>query len=57
MKFIGKTTGYTKWDHTRNEDILDKQQIKPVTDYVQNYQRKCTEHVNRMNAGKIPKQI
>jgi hypothetical protein len=49
--------GYTKWDYERNEDIVDKLKIKPLIDYVQNYQRKVKEHVNRMNTGKIPKQI
>jgi len=40
MKFLRKTTGYTKWEHKRDEDILDKLRIKLVIDYIQNYQRK-----------------
>jgi hypothetical protein len=35
MKFMRRTTGYTKWDHRRNEEILDKIKIKPVIDYSQ----------------------
>jgi len=37
MKFLQRTACYTKWDQKRKEDILDKQKIKPVIDYVQNY--------------------
>jgi hypothetical protein len=57
MKFVQGTAGYTKWDHKRNEDILDKLKIKPIIDYIQNYQRKWKEHMNRMNEGRNPKQI
>jgi hypothetical protein len=32
--------GYTKGDHRRNADILEKLKIKPVIDYIHNYQRK-----------------
>jgi hypothetical protein len=57
MKFTGRTVGYTNWDHKRNESILDKLKTKPLIDYFQNYQRKWKEHMNRMNRGRIPKQI
>jgi len=57
MKFIRSTGGYIKWDHKRNYDILDKPKTKPVTDYIQNCQRKWKEHMNRMNTGRIQKQI
>jgi hypothetical protein len=52
-----RTASYTKGDHKGNEDILDKLKIKSAIDYVQNFQSKCEEEVNRMNTGKIPKQI
>jgi hypothetical protein len=38
MKFTQRTTGYMKWDHKRDEDIITELKIKPVTDYIQNYQ-------------------
>jgi hypothetical protein len=38
----------------RSVDSLDKQKIKPVIDYILNYQWKWKEHVNRINTGKIP---
>jgi hypothetical protein len=44
MKFQQRTGNYTKWDHKRNEDILDKLKIKPVIDYIHNYQREWKEH-------------
>jgi len=28
MKFMRRTAGYTKWNHKRNEDILDILKIK-----------------------------
>jgi len=56
MKFERRTAGYTEQDHKRNERILNKL-IKPITDYIQNYQRKWKKHVNKMNAGWIRKQI
>jgi hypothetical protein len=52
MKFMHIAAGYTKWDHKRNEDIVDEMKIKLMVDYVQNYQRKWKDHVNRMNTGK-----
>jgi len=57
MKFMQRTACYTKWDHRRNEDTTGKLKIKPVIDYIHNYQRKWKEHMNRMNTGRIPWQI
>jgi hypothetical protein len=47
MTFMRRTAGYTKWDHKRNGDTLNKLKIKPVMGYIQNYQRKWKEYVNR----------
>jgi hypothetical protein len=41
----------------KNEDILEKLKMKQVIDYNQNYKRKWKECINRMNTGRIPKQI
>jgi len=57
MIFMRRTAAYTKWDHKTNEDTLDKLQVKPMIQYIQNYRRKWKERVNRMNTGWIPKQI
>jgi hypothetical protein len=40
---------------TYYEDILDKLNIKPVINYIQNYQRKWKDHVNGMNTNRVPK--
>jgi hypothetical protein len=29
-----KNSGYTNWNHRRNEEILDKLKIIPVIDYI-----------------------
>jgi len=42
-----------KRDHKRNEDILDKQKTKPMTEYSQNYQWKWSEHVKMTNTGNV----
>jgi hypothetical protein len=39
MKFIQRTAGFTKWDHRRTEEILNKLKIKSMTVYIQNYQK------------------
>jgi hypothetical protein len=52
-----RTAGYTKWAHKRNKDILDKLKIQPMLDYLQNYQMKWKEHVNKINTGRIQKQV
>jgi hypothetical protein len=49
MKFVQRTVDY------KSRNISDKLNIKPVTDYIQNYQRKW--NMNRMNIERIPKQI
>jgi hypothetical protein len=40
-----------------NEDILDNLRIIQMVNYIQNYQRKWKEHVNKVNTGGILKQI
>jgi hypothetical protein len=57
MKFMRRTAGQTKLDHKGNQNILDKLTFKSVIDYIQNYQRKWTKHVNKRNRGRILKQI
>ena len=34
MKFMRCTTGYTKWDHKHNNDIMDKLQLEPIINYI-----------------------
>jgi hypothetical protein len=57
MKFMRRAEGYTKSDHKRNEDILTELKIEPMIDYVNHYQESRRSHVNRMDAGRIPKAV
>jgi hypothetical protein len=41
----------------KKENISDTLKIKPMIEYIQNYHRKWEEQMNRMNKGRIPKQI
>jgi hypothetical protein len=34
MCFLGRTAGYTHWDHKRNEDILTELQISQITEFM-----------------------
>jgi hypothetical protein len=54
---MGRTAGYSKWDHERNEDILAELKTKPVTDYIKHHQENWRSHVNRINADGFPEAI
>jgi hypothetical protein len=34
MKLMQRAAGYNKWNHRRNENILDKLKIKPLIYYI-----------------------
>jgi hypothetical protein len=34
MRFLKSTTGYTRWHHKRNEDILTELQISEITEFI-----------------------
>jgi hypothetical protein len=55
MKFICRIACYTKWDQKRNEDILDELKMKPMIDYIQNYQRKWKEHMEQNEYRRNPR--
>ena len=44
-----RIAGYTKWDHERNEDILQELGLEPVLQYIHQYL-----HVKRMPRSRIP---
>jgi len=54
MKFMKRTVGYTKWDHKKN-DILMGLKTESITDYIKYYQENWRSHMNRMDAGRFPK--
>jgi hypothetical protein len=41
----------------RNKYILDKMQVTPITEYVNNYRQNWLQHVKRMDRERIPKQM
>jgi hypothetical protein len=51
------TAGYSVLDHVRNEHILDKMKVTPITEYVNNYRQNWLQHVQKMDRDRIPKQI
>jgi hypothetical protein len=48
MKYKRSTAGYTGTDHKTNACIARELNITPVLDNIQDYKRKCMQHVNRM---------
>jgi hypothetical protein len=34
MCFLRRTTGYIRWDHKRNEDILTELQMSQITEFI-----------------------
>jgi hypothetical protein len=57
MKFMRRTSGYTKRDLKRNEEVLKELEVEPVLDYICRYQNNWREDVNRMNSTRILKAI
>jgi hypothetical protein len=57
MRFLGRTAGYTHWDHKRNEDILTELQISQITEFIYLYRKNWKEHVDRMSSDWIPEMI
>ena len=53
MKFMRRTAGYTKWDHQRNEDILQELGLELIFQYVHHYQDNWLEHVKRMSSRAV----
>ncbi|KAJ4452290.1 hypothetical protein ANN_03810 [Periplaneta americana] len=47
--------GYTKWDHKRNEDVMEELQLEPVINHVKNYRNNWINHLHRMHRDRIPK--
>ena len=53
MKFMRRTAGYTKWDHQRNEYILQELGLEPILQYIHQDQDKWLHHVKRMPRSRI----
>ncbi|KAJ4435991.1 hypothetical protein ANN_18615 [Periplaneta americana] len=55
MKFIRYTAGYTKWNHKRNEDVMEELQLETVINHVKHYRNNWINHLHRMRRDRIPK--
>ena len=52
-----QTAGYTKCDHKRNEEVLQKLKVQPIIDYIYSYQENWKCHIQWMGSGGLPKEI
>jgi hypothetical protein len=55
IKVMRRTAGYSVLEHMRNKHILDKNEIQPVTEYVNIYRHNWLQHVKRMDRARIKK--
>ncbi|KAJ4438742.1 hypothetical protein ANN_14693 [Periplaneta americana] len=52
---FSQKTGYTKWDHKCNEDVMEELQLESVINHVKHYQNNWINHLHRMRRDRIPK--
>ncbi|KAJ4437888.1 hypothetical protein ANN_13827 [Periplaneta americana] len=58
MRFMRRATaGYTRWDHKKNEDIMQELQIEPIMQCISKYQLQWKCHLERMDRWRIPKAL
>jgi hypothetical protein len=57
MKFLRRTTGYTKLDTKSNMEILRELKINSVPEHIDQYRNNCKQHVQRMDRSRIPRQM
>jgi hypothetical protein len=55
VNFLRKTKGCTKLDHITNEIIRTELNIYPVNDTIELYRNNWFQHINRMQATRLPK--
>lgn len=57
MRFMRRTAGYTRWDHKRNDEILQQLKIESIHSYLNLQRQNWLNHINRMERTRIPRQI
>ncbi|KAJ4437105.1 hypothetical protein ANN_17240 [Periplaneta americana] len=57
MRYMRRTSGYTKWDLKINCEILKELKTQPVLDYIVQYQSNWKHHLERMSNSRLPKAI
>jgi hypothetical protein len=55
MCFLRRTAGHIRWNHKRNEDILTELQLSQITEFIYQYRKNWTEHVNRISSDRKKK--
>jgi hypothetical protein len=56
MKFLKLLLGITKLDKEKNQCIREKLGVQNTVTEIRQYQQKRLQHVQRMDANRIPKQ-
>jgi len=56
MKFLRHLLGITKLDKEKNQCIREKTGAQNIVKEIKQYQKKCIQHVQRMDTNRIPKQ-
>jgi hypothetical protein len=55
MKYMRRTSGYTRTDYKTNTQIAKKLKITPVLDKLLEYKKNWIKHVNRMPRKRLPR--
>jgi hypothetical protein len=57
MCFLRTTSGYTRWDHKRHEDILTELKMSQIIQFIYQYRKNWKEHADSMSSERISKMI
>jgi len=56
MKFFRHLLGITKLDNEKNQCISQKTGAQNIVKEIKQYQKKCLQHVQRLDTNRLPKQ-
>jgi len=56
MKFLRHLLGITKLDNENNQCIRQKTGAQNIVKEIKQYQKKCLQHVQRLDTNRLPKQ-
>ena len=56
MKFLRHLLGITKLDKEKNQCIRQKKRAQNIVKEIKQYQKKCLQHVERIDTNRLPKQ-
>ena len=52
-----QTFGYTKWDHQKNENILDEIEMSPILDAINQYHDTWRVDIKEMSSSRIQRAL